>query len=237
MNKHHSTAAAIFLASVLLISGCGGGGSGGDGGTPATPAVTSFALQAGYKARISAGATDNFSISGTCTGSATISSSPAGVSTFEGIAGYSTTQTATITFSNCTPASQAITGTSYFDTNYTPLGGSTPGVEYTKFLTPPPALPVAVKVGDTAVFATLTTYSDSTKSTATGQRLLSYVVESDATSTAIVNYITKAYNISSQLLFTQQSRYRITTDGSLTVVSIDVQYSTTSSNHLLYTKI
>ena len=57
---------ALFAVATLSLSGCGGGG--GDSGT--TIAVTSFPLQAGYKARISAGSADNFSISGTCTGTA-----------------------------------------------------------------------------------------------------------------------------------------------------------------------
>ena len=91
-------------------------------------------------------------------------------------------------------------------------------------------------MGDTAVYATLTTYTDSTKTVTTGQRILSYVVEADTADTAIVNLISKGYNTSNQLLFTQQSRLRISASGALTAVSIDVQYSTTSTNHLVYTK-
>ena len=223
--------AIIVAASATLLAGCGGGDSGGT-----LAAVTSFPLQAGYQARIKAGSNDNFTISGTCAGTATISNGAATASAFEGISGFAATQTATLNFTNCTPATNAVSGTSYFDTGYTPIGSSIPGVLYEKFLTAPAAIPASVKVGDTAVVATSTVYTDSTKSVASGQRVLSYVVEADSVNTAIVNLISKGYNAANQPLFTQQSRYRISADGSLTVITIDIQYSTTSTTHLVYTK-
>ncbi len=223
-----------LIASAALIAGCGGGG--GDSGSSATT-TTNYPLQAGYKTRISAGVTDNFSITGTCAGTATITTSSATASTFETITGFSAAQTVTVNFTNCVPASNAVSGTIYFDTNYTPLGSSIPGTEYVKFATLPPVIPASVKVGDTAVYATLNTYTNSTKTTATGQRLLSYVIEADTSNTVIANLISKGYNSANQLLFTQQGRYRVAADGTLTIISIDVQYSTTSTNHLVYTKI
>ena len=66
--------------------------------------------------------------------------------------------------------------------------------------------------------------------------MLSYVVEADTANTAIVNLISKAYNTANQPLFTQQGRYRIAADGTLSVMTIDIQYSTTSTTHLIYTK-
>lgn len=196
----------------------------------------SFPLATGYGARIAAGTTDNYTISGSCTGSATSTNGVASASTFEGVTGFAAAQTITVSFTNCTPATNAVSGATDWDSSYTPLGASLPGVEYAKFLTAPPPLPASVRVGDTAVYATLTTYTDSTKTVTTGQRILSYVVEADTADTAIVNLISKGYNTSNQLLFTQQSRLRISASGALTAVSIDVQYSTTSTNHLVYTK-
>ena len=223
----------VVSGAAALLVGCGGGG--GDGSSAST-AATSFPFQAGYRARIAGGSTDNFTVSGTCAGTATFTNGAATASTFEGVAGFASPQTVTVNLTNCTPATNAVSGTGYYDGSYSPLGSSIPGVEYTKFLTAPPSLPTSVKVGDTAIFATPTTYTDSTKSVATGQRILSYVVEADTANTAIVNLISKGYNASSQLLFTQQARYRIAADGTLTVMLIDVQFSTTSTNHLVYTK-
>lgn len=224
--------AFLLGTTAALFAGCGGGGDSG-------ATTTSFPAQAGFRARIAAGSTDNFTLSGTCTGTATITNGAATPSTFEGVAGFAATQTATATvdLTNCTPATNTISGTSYYDGSYTPLGSSIPGVEYAKFLTAPPPLPTAVKVGDAAVYATLTTFTDSTKIIVTGQRVLSYVVEADTANTAVVNLVSKGYDMLHQPLFTQQSRYRIAADGTLTVLTIDVQYSTTSTTHLLYTKV
>lgn len=223
----------LVSAAASLVAGCGGGGGGAGGATTTT---TSFPLQAGYRARVAGGSTDNFTVSGTCTGTATFTNGAATASAFEGVSGFAVAQTVTESFTNCTPATIALSGTGYYDGSYSPLGSSIPGVEYTKFLTAPPPLPASVKVGDTAVYATLTTYTDSTKSVTTGQRVLSYVVEADTANSAIGNLITKGYNASGQLLSTQQARYRIAADGTLTVVSIDIQLSAPSTTHLVYTK-
>lgn len=204
---------------------------------PHRPATTTyFPLQSAYKTRIANGSLDNFTISGTCSGSSTISASKPQATVFESVSGFSTDQQITVNFSNCTPATNTTNGTAFFDTNYTPLGSSVPGVEYTKYSVTPTVLPASVKVGDAAVYETLYTYTDISKSVSTGTRSLSYVIESDSATTAIANFITKSYNTSNQLLFTQQSRYSIDTIGTLTIRSIDVQYSTTSTNHLIYTK-
>ena len=230
---NHSIALSIIVAtSVSLLSGCGGGGS--DGGS--TTATTNFPLQTGYKARIAAGSTDNFAISGTCAGTATLTNGAATVASFQSVNGFSVAQTATVNLTNCTPATNAVTGTGYYDANYSPLGSQILGTEFTKYTTLPLAIPASVKVGDTAAYATLNTFTNSSMATATGQRFISYVIEADGTNTAIANLITKSYNTGGQLLFTQQSRYRIAADGTLTAVSIDIQYSTTSTVHLLYTK-
>ena len=228
---------ALFVtiaALTLSLTACGGGGD----STPAPGAsVTAFALQAGFKARVQSGATDNFSISGTCGGTSTLTTSAASASSFEGVGGFGITQTQTLSFTGCTPASTAVTGSAYFDSAYSPLGTSIPGVEYTKFVSAPAPLPATVRVGDTAVFATVTVYTDSGKATMTGQRQLSYVVAADSSTTALVTFITRSSNNAGQLLFVAQSTYRMAGDGTLTIVSIDVQYSTTSTTHLLLTKV
>ena len=231
---------ATSLIFALALSACGGGG----GGTPsvATPtgpiaSTNSFPLQSGYKALTAAGSSNNFAISGTCTGTATLSDSAPVAATFEGVVGVSVTATVTLAFTNCTPATAASTSVGYYDSNYLPLGTSTPGSGYEKLAVPATGIATSVKVGDTAIFATLNTYTSSTKTTPTGQRVVSYVIEPDTATTAIANVISKSYNTSNQLLFTQQSRYRMGSTGALSLVSVDLQYSTTSTTHLVFTKI
>ena len=194
-----------------------------------------FPLRDAYQAYVSAGSTTNFTVSGTCSGSATQTMSPTSPTTFEGAPAFVATQTMSVALSNCTPATTAVSVLGYYDSNYTPSGVVVPGVEYASFLSKPQSLPDAVKVGDTAVFATLTVYSSSAKTTITGQRVLSYVIETDTATTAIVRLIIRSYSATNALQFTQQSMYRIGEDGSLTILSIDIQYSGGSTTHLIYT--
>ena len=227
---------AVHFPLFILIACGGGGGGGGGGATGPTVSTGSFPLRAGHSALTSAGATDNFTVSGTCAGTSTITDSPATPANFEGIAGFAATTTATINFTNCTPASSAASSVTFYDVNYTVLGSSTPGQEYSKFQTLPPPLPASIRVGDTATYGTLIRYTDSSKAVITGTTLRSYVVEPDTADTAVINFIAKDYNNASQLLFTQQTRYRIFATGTLTVLSIDIQFTTTSTTHLVLTK-
>lgn len=233
-------------ASLAFLSGCGGGG----GDSPAAAAVpatassqaalpTTFPLLVGYKAYLAAGQpTETFTISGTCTGLAAVSRSAPSAAVFEGAAAQAVATTIIGQFNNCSPASVAATSTGYYDSNYNPLGHVAIGVAYGQFITAPQPLPVAVKVGDTGTYGAEAIYTDSGKRTVIGQRALSYVIEADggSTSSAIVNLIAKDFDTANRLLFTQQTKYRIGTDGTLSTVLIDVQYSTTSENHLVYTK-
>jgi hypothetical protein len=229
----HQLQVLLLSLSASLLAACGGGGS--DAGAPTAP-VTTFPLLAGYTALTAAGGTNNYAITGSCNGSATVADSAAVASTFEGVTGYSTTTTATINLTNCTPAASTSSGTTYYDGNYAPLGTLDSGGEYGKVLSVPPPLPASVKVGDASVYATVTTYTDSTKTTVTGSRVLSYVIEADTSSTAIVNVISKDYDTANTLFFTQQSRYRMAADGKLTSTTIDAQYNS-SGAHLLFTKV
>lgn len=242
MLKTHGLA-FLIATSATLLAGCGGGGS-DSSGTPSpspapVPAAMSFPLQAGYQSRIKAGSNDDFTITGPCAGTANISNGAASPIVFEGSSGFAATQSATFILTNCTPAKTVLSGTSYFDATYTPLGSSTTGAVYETFLTAPLAFAASVKVGDTATVATFTRYADSTKAVVTGQRVLSYVVEADSANTAIVNLISKTYDTATpaQLLITQQSRYRIAADGSLSIITIDNQFSTNSTDHYVYTKL
>lgn len=239
MTKTRELAACVGCSIVVLFAGCGGGG-GDSGGTVSTAvaSASSFPLEAGYSARLNAGSNDNFTISGTCAGTAQITNGVTTASTFEGVAGFSAVQTSTVNFTNCTPSQSTASGTSYYDANYTPIGTSVVALEYAKFAVAPTMLPASVKVGDAADYATLTTYTDSTKTTTTGRRVLSYVIEADTATTVIVNFTTKTYDTTNlQPLLTQQTRYRVAANGTETLLSIDVQYGVTSTAHLVYTKV
>lgn len=227
---------ALAVTSTFLAA-CGGGGGGDTVATATSPIVStaSFPMQSSYRALVASGYTKSFTISGTCSGSGNKSSSPAATpATFEGVAGLSATATFTINFTNCTPASTAVTSTAYFDTNYDPRGINSTGVNYGVYLQPL-VIPMTVTVGGTGILGTQTLYTSSTKVTPNGRIDLSYVVEADTASSAIVNLIAKMYNSAGTLTATEQDRYRITSSGALTPTSIDIQYANGSTNHLVLT--
>jgi len=203
--------------------------------TNTTPA-TAFALAATYQVRHTIGATDNFNVTGDCTGTATISTAASVPAVFEGVGGYSSAQTSTVSFTTCSLPSGVSTGTTYYNLSVLPIGLAIVGGEYAKFVVAPALLPATVKVGDSAVMVTMNSYADSTKVVPIGQRIVSYVIEADTTSTAIANIITRSYDLGGALLSTEQSRYRVAENGTLTRTSIDVQFSTTSTLHLLFTR-
>ena len=231
MALHFNNLALVGALSASLLAACGGGG----GGAP-VESTTSFNLSDGYKARIASGATDNFNISGGCEGTATIKTEPSASATFEGVAGYSSAQTSTVNFTkNCQPPTKTVTGSTFYNIKYVPIGQSINGGDYSKFQAPPADLPAAVKVNDSGTIATLITYESSTSTVPTGKRVLSYEIKADTSTTVLTNIITRTYDAANNLLVTQTSSYRTAVNGSLTLVLIDVQFSFTSAIHLIYT--
>lgn len=234
MKKIMSAITFIAVSSILAACGGSGGGSGG-GSSPSGPVTStlSFPLQAGFKSFIANGFSKAFTISDYCSGSGTRTTAPASTgTTFEGVSALSSVTTVTGSYTNCTPASFASSSTGYVDTNYNLLGFNSPGTNYGVWLTPP-TIPTSVSVGGTAIAGTETLYTDSTKATGNGRMDASFVIEADTSSTAIVNLISKIYDASSVLIATEQDRYRMTSTGALTPISVDIQYA--NGRHFLWT--
>ena len=238
MALHFNKLALVGALSASFLAACGGGGGGYTATTtpPAVESTSSFALSDGYKARIASGATDNFNITGGCEGTATIKTEPSAAAQFAGVAGYSSAQTSTVNFTkNCSPPTKTVTGSTFYNLKYVPIGQSIDGGDYSKFETPPADLPALVKVNDSGTIATLTTYESSTSTAPTGKRVLSYEIKADTSTTVLTNIITRTYDAANNLLVTQTSSYRTAVNGSLALVSIDVQFSFNSTIHLIYT--
>ncbi len=249
MNYRSLTSTWVGALCVTVLAACGGGGGGGDAPAPPSAAVpppattpppttASFALAAPFKARIDGGVSDTFDISESCTGSATITLAPATPATFEGVSGVASPQTSTATLNNCAPASSSSTGTTYYNAAYANLGLAVTGGEYAVFQAAPTALPATAQINDSGTIVTLNTYNNSSKATLTGTRVIRWRIEADGTSTttALFNLITENYNAQNLLLSTQQSRYRMTQAGSLTITTINVRFEGTTLLNLLYTK-
>lgn len=232
---------ARFLIVGLLVAGCGGGGGGSSPPPGPVTSTLSFPVRSGLNALTANGYSSALTANGTpateatnglCSGTLNQTTGPANAATtFEGVPALAAVRVLTIAFSNCTPVSSTTTSTTYYDSNYLPLGFNQPGVEYGVFLAPP-VIPNSAMVGNVGTVGTITLYTDSTKAVGSGHRIISFIVEPDTASTAIINVIEQDFDALSQLLFTEQDRYRITSTGALTLVSVDVQYN--SSPRLVF---
>ena len=235
-------ARCLIVAFLVATTGCGGGGGSSPPPAPVTSTL-SFPLRSGLDTLVANGETISLTANGTpatestnglCSGSLNETSGQATAgATFEGAPALSAVSVLTVSFSNCIPAFSTETSTSYYDATFLPLGFEEQGGDYGVFMAPP-AIPNSVMVGNVGTVGTILLYTDSTKAVGNGHYDLSFVVEPDTATTAIVNLISKSYDSTSQLLHTEQDRYRITSTGALSAVSIDVQFATTSTTHLVF---
>lgn len=212
----------FVTVSVALLAACGGGGGGSSG--PATSTLT-FNVGSALQAITASGQTANFSVSASngCTGSGSYAvGAPTTSTTFEGNAALSSVSMLNISYANCTPATISNTVTNYYNSNYAPLGAS--GDSYLVY-TGAFNVPSTAKVGDVGIIGNAIRYSNSTKTTRTGTAQLSYVVEADSDTTAMITVATKAYNSSNTLETTQLTKYRINASNTLTLVSLTIQYA------------
>ncbi len=214
------------IALMTMLSACGGGG-GGSSSSSSTPASATFPIAQAYASQISNGFSNSVKITGSVngtsyTGSGTFTVSPATAGTFEKQSGLANTitLTATVTVSGVTQAINT-SDTSYSDSNYNPLGDIDAGGAYT-VVTNFSALPTTAHVNDTGSISNSTTYTDNTKTTIDSTTVETYVIEPDTTTSAIYDVIDKSYN-GSVLTETTHERYRVTTSGAVSFVSLDFQ--------------
>jgi len=236
-------ARCLIVAILVATTGCGGDGGGSSAPPGPVTSTLSFPLRSGLNTLFANGQTISLTANGTpateitnglCSGTLNeTTGSATGGATFEGALALAAVSVTTISFSNCIPAFSTSTATDYYDTNFLPLGFEEQGGDYGVLLVPP-IIPDSVMVGDAGIVGTITLYTDSTKAIGNGRLDWSFVVEPDTAATAIVNLISKSYDASSQLLYTEQDRYRITSTGALTLVSVDVQYTFPFTAHLVF---
>jgi hypothetical protein len=242
---------SFALLTAAFFAGCGGGGGGGDSPLPGQVPIestASFPLLSAYKANIANGSTTTFTSTisvinpatgalVTCHANGSSSSSPAATAaTFEGQPALSATGTVTVNVvasADCAALTTEESMTSYFDSNYVGLGSSIADGGYSVFQAPP-VIPATVQVGDAALIGTQDIYTDSTKSTSIGTEVISFIVEADTASTAIVNVMTKDIDATGILMSTSEARWRITEAGVFTPISVDVLLAGGDRMHIQY---
>lgn len=241
----------LSIAIAMSLVGCGGdGGDGGGaastpgtgspgGGSPGTPTpggtATVFPFQSAYKALIANGVSRNFTVTGDCHGTGMRSlSAPTTLASFEGVIALAASGSLAMSLTDCTPATRLDSYTRYYDSNYLPLGTLGSDGVYGVY-NAPPLFPASIAVGDSGVIGSEIYYLDSSRAIVTGTLIYTYAVEADSASTAIVNLISKAYTVGGTLVQTEQTRYRISTTGTLTPLNTDLQYAGASGVHMLLT--
>jgi hypothetical protein len=224
----------IWQGALAGLVAVGLAGCGGDDADPQA-AVSMFPLQGAMKARLQAGATENFIVSGACSGTAKVVTGPAAVATFEGAAAQLVPQATTYHFSNCVPVTSVVAGAAYYDANLALLGDMTTGQEYSQVTSAAVPLPLLVAVGDELEYARLTVYADSSKASVKGRRVQSYKVAAEGPRSALVTFTAKAYDASDGLLYTESVRYRVTAERQMAMVGIEAQYGTGAAGHFVYT--
>ncbi len=215
---------------------------------PSAVSASTFQLLGAYQSLVKNGTSYSFTVSGSCSGTGYLSSNAAqtmstSTTTNPSISpSYYADTTVTISLtsaSGCTP-SYAQTSTAYFDSNFTQLGMYGINNSYGVFSTPLTALPTQIQVGNTGMLGTETLYAISNGSQS-GALTQSYIIEPDTTTTALLNIISKTYNASNVLILTQQDKYKISPDAGdasksvLTYKNSDLQYSYSSTTHIIYT--
>lgn len=235
----------FFLGIILAItlSACGGGGSSSSSSGPVASSL-SFPLPQAVNASSANGESVTLTAIGTsstqatdglCSGTYTFTSGPAStVTTFQSQPALSANSAGTLSFTNCTPSSVAESGTNYYNTNYVPLGDINASSGRMGRWQTAPNIPTTVRVSDVIIVGTKNYFTSTSGSVNDGRSDMTVVVEADTSTTAIINQIVKSYNAAGQLTSTTQGRSRIDANGTLTRISIDIQYATTSTIHLVF---
>jgi hypothetical protein len=237
MNKRYGW--VILAAMAVAIAGCGGGGGGSVAPTfPLRAALDKLTRDGGHFNLVAKG-TGAVAADGDCTGSLNESDAAAvGPVTFEGNTNAkSSAITAIMQLSNCTPANLTTTEIDYFDANYLPLGAVVSGIDYYGIYAtaPPISIPTTVKVGDSGVIGTINFQASSTDTTSKGHADRTYVIESDSATTAIANSISNVYDAGGTTPVSKSEvRYRIDTQGNLSIVSQDIIKYGATTVHLVF---
>ncbi|WP_133176083.1 hypothetical protein [Limnohabitans sp. Rim28] len=228
MNKHYFFR-AIWLSLVLALSACGGGSN--PTNTGATTSTETFQFRTAFVNYVKETRSLPFTVTGTSsgysvTGSGTATQGALTSASFESQAAQqkTTTVTGSMTVNGVTvPLSSS--GTAYVDSNYNPLG--TVGDDYA-VVTNGTTIPTTAKVNDTGILYSTILYSSSTKAVKRGTETVTYALEPDTASTALLKIIVTERDANNTQSSITTITFRITTAGELTRISETYFEGTTS---------
>lgn len=218
--------ALAALLAAASIAGCSGGGGGSL--TSTSPAVVAssatFPIDTAYANLVKNGFQATLALSGNAgavpvSGSGSYSWAQASSSTFENQSVYDTLESLSFTLTAAgNSQSSSDTQHQYFDSRYAFAGElDSDGTYYVPASMS--AWPSAAKVGDSGSRGSITLYSDSSKTTVTGYEQLSYRIEADTATTAILTVVTVDTDTNNAPQGSEEDRYRVTPAGDISYVS------------------
>ena len=213
----------FLIAACAGLVACGGGG-GGDKPQEALKVTSTnvFNLKAAYTSLVSTPFKVNFSASVTksgvtAKGSGSITQGSAQSGTFENAAAQKVVTAVLGSISgNGNTVSLDSTSADYYDSNYNILG--TDGTSSYRVVDASFNFPTSIKVGDTGELYTEKKYSSYTKSTLTGTTKVSFLVEADTATTALLSIISVVKDTNSIVTSQETVQYRISADNKLTPI-------------------
>ena len=215
-----------FLALAALspfLAGCGGGG-----GSAAAVAVSTsnFALDAAYVDNMTIARNIPWTVRGTfqgvpVTGSGTLVESAATASTFNGKSAQARNSNFNGTISaQGQSAPISVVETTFLDASRLVVGsGGTAGTAY-NFIIQSAPLPNAAKVGSSGAFVSYDIFRDALKSVKVSSSVVTWSLEADTASTALLTFFTKATATTGAVTTTAEV-LRITPSGVTTRVRVD----------------
>lgn len=212
----------LALMLLLAVSACGGGGGGGTTSTGPVASTETFQLRTAYVNYVTETRSLPFTVTGTTsgnsvTGSGTATQGALTSATFESQPAQqkTTTVTGSVTANGVTiPLSSS--STTYVDSNYNPLGSS--GTDYA-VVNSGASIPTTARVNDTGTWYSTIRYASSTKATQRGTGTVSYVLEPDTASTALLKIILTEKDNSNNETSRSTVTFRMTPAGALTRIS------------------
>lgn len=205
---------ALIASTIALLSACGGGGSGAPAASVLVASTSAFNLQSLMTAYVVSTGSYAFTVTGTvanvaASGSGTITYGAVSSGTFEGISAIQKTSSVIGTLSgNGVNVPLASSVVDWYDSNYLQKGQSG-GAEYI-VVNGTATAPVSAKINDTGTLYTASRYTNSSKTSSFGTMTVTYVMEADTASTALLTLIYTYKNLSGATTQTSTIQLRIT---------------------------
>lgn len=227
----------LAVSVTVTLVACGGGGGGGATTAPAPVASTAtFQLLTAQANDTQQTSTLPFTISGTfngftVTGNGSVTRGNVTSGTFESqtVLQRVMTSSGNVTANGVTTPISTVS-TSYFDSNYIPLGSS--GTEYV-VVQGTATIPATALVNDSGNAYTATRYTSSAKSTTLGTETVTFALLPDTANTALLRVISVYRDNSSAISYTVTTLTRITPSGAATRISETETYP--NGNNLVLT--